>query len=181
MSELSQATFGGGCFWCTEAVFQQMNGVESVVSGYAGGEAGAPTYEQVCSGITGYAEVIQVTFDSAIVSFDELLDVFFHSHDPTTLNRQGADRGTQYRSIILHLNDDQREAAERAKRCLDDSGEFPDPIVTTIESLTEFYPAERHHQNYYQDNAGQPYCMAVIRPKMEKAQKEFSSKLKPNK
>jgi peptide-methionine (S)-S-oxide reductase len=181
MSELSQATFGGGCFWCTEAVFQQMNGVESAVSGYAGGEAGAPTYEQVCSGATGHAEVIQVTFDPAVVSFDELLDVFFHSHDPTTPNRQGADRGTQYRSIILYHDDEQREAAERAKQRLDSSGDFPDPIVTAIEPLTEFHPAEKHHQNYYRDNANQPYCMAVIRPKMEKAHREYLSKLKPSK
>lgn len=178
MSELSQATFGGGCFWCTEAIFQQMKGVESVESGYAGGEETTPTYEQVCSGATGHAEVIQVTFDSAIVSFEDLLDLFFHSHDPTTPNRQGADRGTQYRSIILHHDDEQREAAEQVKRRLDASGEFPGPIVTAIEPLTDFHRAEQHHQNYYRDNAGQPYCVAVIHPKMEKAEREFSSKLK---
>ena len=174
---LQQATFGGGCFWCTEAVFQQLNGVDSVVSGYAGGEVQNPTYEQVCSGSSGHAEVIQIAFDPTVISYTELLEVFFRTHDPTTLNRQGNDLGTQYRSVIFSHNEEQQLLADQFKANLNASGEFPDPIITEISLLSEFHPAEDYHQNYYRLNAGQPYCNAIIRPKLEKLEKYFSEKL----
>jgi peptide-methionine (S)-S-oxide reductase len=170
------ATFGAGCFWCTEAVFQQVNGVDSVVSGYSGGQAKDPTYKQVCTGTTGHAEVIQITFDPAMVSFDELLEIFWQTHDPTTLNRQGHDVGTQYRSAIFYHTEEQREIAQRHKKMLDASGVFDRPIVTEITAFTAFYPAEDYHQNFYQDNKRHPYCSAVIRPKLEKLQKLFKAK-----
>ncbi|WP_299989562.1 peptide-methionine (S)-S-oxide reductase MsrA [uncultured Pontibacter sp.] len=176
---MGKATFGGGCFWCTEAVFQDLAGVQKVESGYAGGHMENPTYKQVTSGTTGHAEVLQITYDPAIISYDELLEVFWKTHDPTTLNRQGNDIGTQYRSIVLYHNDEQREKAERYKQELDAAGAFDDPIVTTIEPLQEFYPAEDYHQNYFNTHGHEPYCSFVIRPKVDKVRKVFADKLKP--
>ena len=176
--DLQKATFGGGCFWCTEAVFLQLTGVESVVSGYAGGEQPNPTYQAVCAGQTGHAEVIQVTFDSSLISFTELLEVFFKTHDPTTLNRQGNDTGTQYRSVVFHHDDEQREITERVISELKQSNAFADPIVTEVSPLTEFFPAEGYHQNYYQLNSAQPYCSFVIAPKLDKLNSAFGDKLK---
>lgn len=172
------ATFGNGCFWCTEAVFQQLEGVEKVVSGYAGGEIKNPTYEQVCSGDTGHAEVLQINYDPDKISYEELLEVFWKTHDPTTLNRQGNDIGTQYRSVIFYHNEAQKQLAEKYKKELDASGAFNDPIVTFIEPITEFYPAENYHQNYFLRNGQQPYCNFLIRPKVEKFRKVFQDKLK---
>jgi peptide-methionine (S)-S-oxide reductase len=172
------ATFGSGCFWCTEAVFQQLKGVHSVVSGYSGGTLKNPTYHQVCSGTTGHAEVIQLTFDPNQISYSELLEVFWRTHDPTTLNRQGHDIGTQYRSVIFYHNEEQRRLAEHAKRELDASGACGARIVTEITPFTEFYAAEAYHHNYFNDNPGQPYCMSVVRPKVEKFQRVFKEKLR---
>jgi peptide-methionine (S)-S-oxide reductase len=172
------ATFGGGCFWCTEAVFQQLKGVQSVVSGYSGGQIKNPTYEQVCGGRTGHAEVIQVAYDPALVSYDELLEVFWKTHDPTTLNRQGNDYGPQYRSVIFYHDDQQRRVAEDYKEKLNASGAFRAPIVTEISPFTEFYPAEGYHQRYYELNPDQMYCRMVIAPKLEKFHKVFKDKLK---
>ena len=166
-SSLERVTFGGGCFWCLEAVFQRLKGVKTVASGYAGGKVKDPTYQQVCEGDTGHAEVVQIAFDPKELSFAKLMEVFFAAHDPTTLNRQGADRGTQYRSIILTENDAQKAAAEKAKAAA--KSEYADPIVTEIAPLTTFYQAEAYHQNYFNQNAGKnPYCSAVIRPKLQK-------------
>jgi peptide-methionine (S)-S-oxide reductase len=165
------ATFGGGCFWCIEAVFEQLEGVKSVTSGYAGGKTEKPSYEDVCSGQTGHAEVTQIEFDPKKISFDQLLDVFWAAHDPTTLNRQGADVGTQYRSIILYHNEAQRTAAEISKKRA--QAEFPSPIVTQIVPFTKFYKAEGYHQDYYRSNPRAPYCAFVIRPKLEKLQKKL--------
>jgi peptide-methionine (S)-S-oxide reductase len=172
-----RATFGSGCFWCTEAVFQQLRGVQSVQSGYSGGHTANPTYEQVCSGRTGHAEVIQITFDPKLISFDELLNVFWKTHDPTTPNRQGHDVGTQYRSAIFYHNDDQQRIAEAYKEQLNASGTFGAPIVTEITPFRNFYPAEQYHQNYFNQNSEQSYCAAVIRPKVEKFKKEFAGLL----
>jgi peptide-methionine (S)-S-oxide reductase len=171
------ATLGGGCFWCTEAVYQELNGVQKVESGYAGGTVNNPTYRQICTGTTGHAEVVQITFDPAVISYKEILDVFWRVHDPTTLNRQGADVGPQYRSVIFSHNDEQRAIAEQSKQETDASGLWPDPIVTEISPYTQFFKAEDYHQNYYQDNPNQPYCMVVISPKMQKFRKEFAGKL----
>jgi len=173
------ATFGAGCFWCVEAVFQQLNGVENVQSGYAGGTVPNPTYKQVCAGRTGHAEAVQITFNPAIISFADLLQVFWRTHDPTTLNRQGADSGTQYRSAIFYHDPEQQKIAEQSKAETDKSGLWPDPIVTEITAFTNFYPAEDYHQNYFTDNPSQPYCQFVIDPKIRKFQKEFKNKLKP--
>ena len=173
------ATFGNGCFWCTEAVFQRLNGVEKVVSGYMGGTLKNPTYEQVCSGTTGHAEVLQITFDPEQISYNELLDVFWATHDPTTLNRQGNDVGTQYRSVIFYHNDEQKELAQKSKKELDEAGAFGDPIVTLIDPVSEFYPAENYHQDYFNRNGQQPYCNFVVRPKVDKFQKVYKEKLKP--
>ena len=175
---LDIATFGAGCFWCVEAVFQGLEGVEKVVSGYSGGTVKNPSYKEVCKGTTGHAEVAQIYFDPARISFDEMLEVFWQTHDPTTLNRQGADVGTQYRSAIYYHNDAQRELAETYKEKLNTSGAFPDSIVTEITAFDVFYEAEDYHQNYYKQNGSQPYCMLVIRPKVEKFKKVFSDKLK---
>lgn len=175
---LEVATFGNGCFWCTEAIFQQLNGVEKVVSGYSGGKVKNPTYKEVCSGLTGHAEVIQITYDPNKISFDELLEVFWKTHDPTTLNRQGADEGTQYRSAVFYHNDEQKRLAAEYRKKLDASGAFDNPIVTEITAFTEFYPAEDYHQNYFNLNGTAPYCSYVIQPKVEKFQKVFKSKLK---
>ncbi|SIT85261.1 peptide-methionine (S)-S-oxide reductase MsrA [Pontibacter indicus] len=176
---MEKATFGGGCFWCTEAVFQELAGVQKVESGYAGGHMENPTYKQVTSGTTGHAEVLQITYDPDTISYDELLEVFWSTHDPTTLNRQGNDIGPQYRSIVLYHNDEQREKAERYLKELDASGAYDSPIVTTIEPLQEFYPAEDYHQNYFNTHGHEPYCSFVIRPKVEKFKKVFADKLKP--
>lgn len=175
---LQVATFGNGCFWCTEAIFQRLNGVEKVVSGYSGGKVKNPTYKEVCSGLTGHAEVIQITYDPKRISFDELLEVFWKTHDPTTLNRQGADEGTQYRSAVFYHTDEQKQLAEEYKKKLDASGAFDNPIVTEITPFTAFYPAEDYHQNYFNLNGTQPYCSFVIQPKVEKFEKVFKSKLK---
>jgi peptide-methionine (S)-S-oxide reductase len=176
--QMDTAIFGNGCFWCTEAVFQQLEGVEKVVSGYSGGHVDNPTYEQVCEKNTGHAEVLKIVYDKSKISFDELLEIFWQTHDPTTLNRQGNDVGPQYRSVVFYQNEEQKEKAEKYKAALDKSGAFDKPIVTAIEKYINFYPAEDYHQNYYKRNSGQPYCYYVIRPKMEKLQKVFGSKLK---
>lgn len=176
---LELATFGSGCFWCTEAVFSQLNGVSKVVSGYSGGSVPNPTYQQVCGGNTGHAEVVQVTFDPVVITYPELLEVFWRSHDPTTPNRQGHDSGTQYRSAILYHNDRQRRQAERYKGAIDLAGVYPAPIVTEIMVFSTFYPAEGHHQGFFASNARQPYCQAVIGPKVEKLRRVFREKVKP--
>ncbi len=165
-SRIEQATVGGGCFWCVEAMYQSVPGVISVVSGYAGGSVVDPTYEEVCTGRTGHAEVVQITFDPAMVSYRKIIDLFWKAHDPTSLNRQGADAGTQYRSIILFENDDQRRAADESKEAA--AADFPSPIVTEIVPLTVFYPAEAHHQDFYNRNPNHPYNRAVTAPKVEK-------------
>ncbi len=175
---LETATFGAGCFWCVEALFQDLDGVKSVASGYSGGQVDNPTYKQVCAGTTGHAEVIQITYDPKVISFPELLEVFWQTHDPTTLNRQGADVGTQYRSAIFYHTPEQKELAEKYKKELDASGAFAKPIVTEIAPFTKFYKAEEYHQNYYKNNPEQGYCSYVIRPKVEKFQKVFKDKLK---
>jgi methionine-S-sulfoxide reductase len=172
---LETITFGSGCFWCTEAVFQNVRGVKSAVSGYSGGQKPDPTYEQVCSGATGHAEVVQVTYDPREIAFEDLLQVFWRTHDPTTLNRQGHDVGTQYRSAIFYHNDRQREIAEQYKKQLNESESFGAPIVTEITPFEKFYPAEKYHQEYYDLNPNQGYCQAIIRPKVEKFKKEFSN------
>jgi peptide-methionine (S)-S-oxide reductase len=172
------ATFGSGCFWCVEAVFQQLKGVYTVVSGYTGGKIKNPTYREVCSGLTGHAEVCQIVYNPQIISFSELLEVFWKTHDPTTLNRQGADEGTQYRSAIFYHSEAQQQEAEFYKKKLDDSGAFNSKIVTEITPFTVFYPAEDYHQNYYNANGDQPYCRVVIAPKLEKFKKAFGDKIK---
>jgi len=175
---MDTATFGAGCFWCIEAVFQELKGVQSVSSGYAGGFVKNPSYKEVCTGRTGHAEVAQIVFDPEVISFDDLLEVFWKTHDPTTLNRQGNDVGTQYRSSVFYHNYDQKKKAEYYKVKLDDSGAYSNPIITTIEELTDFYVAEDSHQNYYNNNSSQPYCAFVIQPKVEKFRKAFADKLK---
>lgn len=174
---LEIATFAAGCFWCVEAVFSRLKGVLKVVSGYAGGAVPNPTYREVCSGETGHAEAIQITFDPEIISFAELLEVFWHSHDPTTLNRQGADVGTQYRSAIFCHDEEQLVAARMSMREAGEAGLWPDPIVTEIVPYTGFYEAEGYHQHYYRLNPLQPYCRLVIDPKISKLRKEFAAKL----
>ena len=171
------ATLAGGCFWCLDGAFRLLRGVTRVESGYAGGVRPNPTYEQVCTGATGHAEVTQVTFDPSIVTYRDLLDVFFTIHDPTQLNRQGADVGTQYRSAIFPHTDEQRAEAERAIEDLEASGVYDSPVVTTIEALTTFYPAEGYHQDYYARNARQPYCQGVIAPKIAKLRKMHFERL----
>jgi len=178
MMNKETTTLGGGCFWCLEAVYDELRGVEDVVSGYAGGQIVNPTYEQVCSGRTGHAEVVQVTFDPQVISFDDLLDVFFTIHDPTTLNRQGADVGTQYRSIILYHTPEQKAAAEAKIAALTAEGLWRNKIVTEIAPAGTFYPAEDYHQEYFANNPRQPYCMAVVAPKVAKARKAFVEQLK---
>ncbi len=172
------AILGGGCFWCLEAVFDQLAGVQSVESGYAGGQPPNPTYEQVCSGTTGHAEVIRVTFDPAVLSFRDLLGVFFAIHDPTTRNRQGNDVGTQYRSVIFCQTAGQRETAEEIVRELDAAKLWPAPIVTEIAGAEPFYEAERYHQEYFDRNGGQPYCQFIVAPKVAKFRKQFLDRLK---
>lgn len=165
-NKLQTATFGAGCFWCTEAVYERLPGVVSVVAGYAGGTKPNPTYEEVCSGTTGHAEVAQITFDPAKITFDKLLETFWKAHDPTTLNRQGADVGTQYRSAIFYSDERQKEIVEKSKK--ETQKHFDDPIVTQIQPLKAFYKAENYHQDYYQNNSNAPYCRIVIKPKLEK-------------
>lgn len=178
MKNLEKATFGMGCFWCSEAVFERVKGVETVVSGYAGGKTSNPTYEEVCSGSTGFAESIQITYDPAVITYDELLEIFWKTHDPTTLNRQGNDIGTQYRSVIFYHNEKQKKLAEEYKEKLDKSGAWDKPIVTEIVPFTNFYSAEDYHQDYYANNPHQGYCAYVISPKVEKFEKVFKDKLK---
>ena len=172
------ATLGGGCFWCLEAVFQELKGVEQVVSGYAGGDVVNPTYEQACSGRTGHAEVVQVTYDPTQLSFHDVLQVFFAIHDPTTMNQQGADIGTQYRSVIFFHTPEQEAVARQVIRELDQAGIFDDPVVTEIVPLRVFDPAEAYHQDYFRRNPGQGYCRAVIAPKVAKFRKEHLTRLK---
>lgn len=172
------ATLGGGCFWCLEAVFELLEGVERVESGYAGGSAPSPTYEQVCAGVTGHAEVVQVTFDPDVISFREVLEVFFATHDPTTLNRQGPDAGTQYRSAILYHSEAQKETAQDLIAELDREGVFPGAIVTEVAALEEFFPAEAYHQEYFRNNPNQPYCTFLIDPKVAKFRQQFADRLK---
>ncbi len=172
------ATFGGGCFWCLEAVFQDLTGVGSVISGYAGGTTAYPTYEQVCTGETGHAEVVHIRFDPEVISFEELLQVFWHIHDPTSLNKQGADVGTQYRSVILYHNDEQKAQAERSKQKYESSGEWSRPFVTEIAPFEDFCPAEECHQNYFARNPSHSYCRVVIAPKVTKFRKSFQAQLK---
>jgi peptide-methionine (S)-S-oxide reductase len=173
------AVFGGGCFWCTEAVFDELRGVVFVLPGYAGGSSKNPTYEEVCGGLTGHAEVIRVEFDPSQIGFKDLLTVFFATHDPTTLNRQGNDAGTQYRSTILYANDEQKRQAEGFIKELNNSKTFGKPVVTTVEPLGEFYEAEDYHQKYYTKNPYQPYCQFTIPPKLQKLHKQFTDLLKP--
>jgi len=175
---LDTATFGAGCFWCVEAVFVELKGVYSVVSGYTGGHVKNPSYKEVCRETTGHAEVAQITYDPNVITFDELLEVFWQTHDPTTLNQQGNDRGTQYRSAVFYHNADQKTKAEHYKKKLDASGAWDRPIVTEITELDVFYEAEDYHQNYFEDNPDQGYCRYVIAPKMEKFRKAFKDKLK---
>jgi methionine-S-sulfoxide reductase len=177
-TKLETATFGEGCFWCCEAVFQRLRGVKSVVSGYSGGNVEKPTYEQVCSGRTGHAEVIQITYDPNEIKFEDLLKVFWQTHDPTTPNQQGHDVGTQYRSAVFYHNEDQHRVAEAYKKQLDKSGTFKRPIVTEITPIKNFFPAENYHQDYFNLNPSQQYCQYVIRPKVEKFNKDFKALLK---
>ncbi len=176
--KLQKATFGMGCFWCTEAVFQRIKGVVSVKSGYEGGNTPNPTYEDVSTGETNHAEVLEINFDPTKISFEELLEIFWKSHDPTTLNRQGADVGTQYRSVIFYHSDEQKQFATKYKEELNKTKAFDNPIVTAIDKASTFYVAENYHQDYYIKNGEQPYCKLVILPKMEKLEKLFKSKLK---
>ncbi len=177
-NNFEKATFGAGCFWCTEAVFQRLKGVKKVEPGYAGGKVKNPTYREVCSGRTGHAEVARITFDPSIISYDQLLTVFWHTHNPTTKNRQGADVGTQYRSVIFYHNEKQKEAAEASLQKTDESDLWNDSIVTEIEPLDTFYEAENYHQNYFNENPNAGYCSMVIAPKIKKLKKEFSDLLK---
>ena len=168
MNEMQKATFGAGCFWCVEAVFERLDGVKDVMPGYTGGHKNNPTYKEICTGMTGHAEVAQVTYDSKIITFNELLDMFWKSHDPTTRNRQGNDIGTQYRSAIFYHNDKQKLLAEESKLKVDNSHIFTNPIVTEITKLDKFWPAEDYHNNYYANNMDHPYCRIVIKPKLDK-------------
>lgn len=176
--ELQVATLGSGCFWCTEAFFLRLKGVESVVSGYSGGKVKNPTYREVCTGLTGHAEVVQVKFDPKVISYEEILEVFWNTHDPTTLNKQGNDEGPQYRSAVFYHNEGQKKIAQQYKDQLNKSGVFRNPIVTEITAFSVFYPAEDYHQNYYALNPNQGYCQYVIRPKVEKFNKQYAAKLR---
>ncbi|MDI6046562.1 peptide-methionine (S)-S-oxide reductase MsrA [Flavobacterium yafengii] len=180
-SNFETITLAGGCYWCVEAVYENLIGVKSAVSGYAGGKVANPTYEDVSTGRSGYAEVVQITYDKNVTNLDEIFKVFFTVHDPTTLNRQGADVGTQYRSAIFYKNEAQKKAAQTIIAAMKKAGIYDSPIVTTLEPLTKFYKAEDYHQNYYANNKIQPYCQMVIQPKMEKFEKLFKSRLKKKK
>lgn len=177
-NELEVATFAGGCFWCTEAIFLELNGVNKVVSGYIGGKTINPTYKDICNGETGHAEAIQITFDPTIISYGELLEIFFATHDPTTLNRQGNDIGTQYRSEIFYNNEAQKQLSEEYIALMTKENTFGKPIVTTVSPASKFYEAEDYHQNYYNQNKMQGYCSYIITPKIEKLQKVYKDKLK---
>ncbi len=177
-NDLAVATFGNGCFWCTEAIFQQLKGVESVYPGYTGGSVKNPSYREVCTGTTGHAEAIQIKYDPSVINYRELLDIFFYTHDPTTLNRQGADVGTQYRSAIFYHNEEQRAAAEEIISQLTSEKVYDDPIVTEVTPMDVFYMAEDYHKNYYLNNKNQGYCRAVINPKLDKFMKKYGSKTK---
>ncbi len=177
-AEIDTATLGAGCFWCVEAVFQRLEGVLSVESGYSGGSIKNPSYKEVCKGTTGHAEVCRIVFDKHKISFDELLEVFWKTHDPTTLNRQGNDIGTQYRSVIFYHNQEQKNLAEKYKKEINESGAYPNPVITEISPLINYYKAEDYHQNYYNQNGNEGYCRYVIQPKVEKFEKIFAKKLK---
>jgi methionine-S-sulfoxide reductase len=177
-SKLETITLAGGCYWCVEAVYENLIGVKSAISGYAGGKIPNPTYEAVSTGRTGYAESVQITYDKTVTNLDEIFKVFFTVHDPTTLNRQGADEGTQYRSAIFYKNDEQKKAAQNIINALNKAKVYDSPIVTTLEPLTQFYKAETYHQNYYENNKNQPYCEMVIQPKIRKFEKIFKDRLK---
>lgn len=177
---IDTATFGAGCFWCVEAVFQQMDGVIKVESGYSGGHVKNPSYREVCNGTTGHAEVCQITYDKSKVGFKDLLEVFWKTHDPTTLNQQGNDHGTQYRSAVFYHTDEQKQLAEKYKAELNKSGAWENPVVTEIAAYSTFYKAEDYHQNYFNQNGSEPYCRFVIQPKVEKFQKVFKDKMKKN-
>jgi peptide-methionine (S)-S-oxide reductase len=179
-TDVDTATFAAGCFWCVEAVFQNLKGVKSVVSGYTGGSVVKPSYEEVCSGTTGHSEACQIVYDPKQITYPELLEVFWKTHDPTTLDRQGNDTGTQYRSAIFYHDARQKESAEHFKKELDSSGAFDRPIVTEVIPFTNFYAAENYHQNYFNEHGGQPYCLFVIRPKLEKFKNAFKEKLREN-
>ena len=178
MDNLETATLGAGCFWCVEAVFDDLKGVEDVVSGYSGGQTENPTYRQVCDGTTGHAEVAEIRFDPSVISFKDILRVFFSVHDPTTMNRQGADIGTQYRSAIFYHNDDQKRDAEEIVKEITDEAVYDDPIVTEIVPFEKFWPAEDYHQEYFANNPNVPYCAAVVSPKVKKFRQKFSDRLK---
>jgi peptide-methionine (S)-S-oxide reductase len=178
MAQLETATLGGGCFWCVEAVYREASGVSSVVSGYMGGRNANPTYEQVCSGTTGHVEVVQVEYDPSVISYRDVLEIFFATHDPTTLNRQGNDAGTQYRSVIFYHSPEQRAVAEVLIGELTTDKAFADPIVTAVEPATQFYPAEDYHQKYFENHPWQPYCAFVVAPKVEKFRKKFGGRVK---
>ena len=180
-SNFESITLAGGCYWCVEAIYENLNGVQSVVSGYAGGKLPNPTYEQVSTGKTGHAEVVQITYDNNVTNLDEIFNVFFTVHDPTTLNRQGADVGTQYRSAIFYKNEEQKKAAQSIINALTKGKIYDSPIVTTLEPLIQFYKAENYQQNYYANNKSQPYCKLVIQPKIEKFEKLFKDRLKNKK
>ncbi|MEC7934999.1 MAG: peptide-methionine (S)-S-oxide reductase MsrA [Candidatus Neomarinimicrobiota bacterium] len=168
MKEMQKATFGAGCFWCVEAVFERLEGVVDVIPGYSGGHKNNPTYKEICTGMTGHAEVAQITFDPKVITFDDLLNMFWKSHDPTTRNRQGNDIGTQYRSAIFYHNNEQKTIAEKSKKKVDNSNIFSNPIVTEITKLEKFWVAEDYHNNYYNNNMNQPYCKFIIKPKLDK-------------
>jgi peptide-methionine (S)-S-oxide reductase len=176
-SDSQTAVFGSGCFWCAEAIFRQLRGVESVTPGYAGGYTSDPTYQQVCTGTTGHAEVVRIQFDPAIITYADLLEIFWQIHDPTTPNRQGNDVGSQYRSIVLPMNQEQEQIAQKMVQKLKEQKVFPSPIVTEIVPLKEFYPAEKYHENYYFLNEEQPYCQLVISPKLQKFRKKYQDRL----
>lgn len=177
-SKIDTATFGAGCFWCVEAIFQRIEGVERVKSGYSGGTVKNPSYKEVCNGTTGHAEVCQITYDRTKISFDQLLEVFWKTHDPTTLNRQGNDYGTQYRSVIFYHSEEQKQLAEKYKKALNDEKAYPNPIVTEITPYGNYYEAENYHQNYFNANGNESYCKYVIQPKVDKLEKVFKNKLK---
>ncbi|KAF2081444.1 peptide-methionine (S)-S-oxide reductase MsrA [Flavobacterium sharifuzzamanii] len=177
-ANLETITLGGGCYWCVEAVYENLDGVKSVVSGFSGGKVANPTYEEVCTGETGHAEVVQITYDKNVTDINEIFKVFFTVHDPTTLNRQGADVGTQYRSVIFYKNEEQKKAAQSIIADLNKAKVYNSPIVTKVEPFKVFYKAEDYHQNYYANNKNQPYCKMVIQPKIEKFEKVFKDKLK---
>ena len=176
--DIEVATLANGCFWCTEAIFSRVKGIKSVIPGYSGGKTNNPSYEQVCTGITGHAEAIQIEYDPKIISFEKILDIFWHTHDPTTLNRQGNDVGTQYRSAIFYHDENQKNVAEKSKEELEKEGVFKNPIVTEIIPFSNFYPAEDYHKEYYENNRNAPYCSFVIDPKIQKLLQKYSDKIK---